>query len=629
MDVLSLKFFYFVTHLKPISHILLLWLLLSIEWFNASVMAQDRRIDSLLYLVNHTKTQDTNRVQNLYRLCFLYKEIDSKLCAKYGFEALELAIQLNYKPGEAAALNNLGNLYDYIGNKEQALYYLYKSYDIRKQLSDLKGLGNSLNNIGVIYKRDENYTKALDCYFQAKEIALATKNKSTIAAVYYNIGNVYYRMNKLDSSKHFLFLAYKDFIPQPKLFSDLCVTLSSVFIASKQLSSALHYCDTAISVLNKNKEPKNLSVLYQNKAKTYWQLNQIDSCQKQFDLALKAFTDTSDYIRYHDLLKDIADFNYFLFNRTQKTEYLKTAYITYQKLNYYYEKALEIKKAKALKNITQQLEIDDLQDKVTTINKEKALSENKLHQQRIILILVIALSMLLCVVLILFYLRSKANKRLNIELKEKLVLQEKEEKNKLQLTQFENELRLLRSQINPHFLFNSLNNIYSYAVQKKDETPELILRLSDMLRFVSETSTQEGFISCKKEVCAAANLIELYLVNKRWAKKIEYYIDPLILNSDYPIEPHSVLTLIENCFKHCNLDEENAFIRISISLFDNQMTAEISNSINKEKRLQKGEVGLSNLKKRLAHSYGKNFTLNYTEEENIYRTTLIVPLKTI
>jgi sensor histidine kinase YesM len=186
-------------------------------------------------------------------------------------------------------------------------------------------------------------------------------------------------------------------------------------------------------------------------------------------------------------------------------------------------------------------------------------------------------------------------------------------------------MKFLRAQINPHFLFNSLNNIYSYAVQKKEETPELILKLSEILRFLSESKTEQRYGSSKKEIIVVRQLIDLYLVNKRWLNRVNIQIDEKLLLEDYKIEPHSILTLIENAFKHTNLDEKNSFIDVSIQ-FENGIKTIIKNKIRIDKLLTKSGIGLSNLVRRLKLTYAEKYIYETKQQEGIYSSELNLPL---
>lgn len=201
------------------------------------------------------------------------------------------------------------------------------------------------------------------------------------------------------------------------------------------------------------------------------------------------------------------------------------------------------------------------------------------------------------------------------------VFERKENENKLKLAQLEANLKFLRAQINPHFLFNTLNNIYSYAVQEKKETAGLILKLSEILRYLT---AQPGRVSAEKECEVVQQLAGLYLVNSRWKEKLSIEIEDRDgLAAGFMMEPQSLLSLAENCFKHCNLDEEGAFIRIRILMEAEGLSARFSNSVPRQRRTAAAGTGLDNLRQRLEIIYGSHHVLAWKEDAGIF----IVDLK--
>jgi len=191
---------------------------------------------------------------------------------------------------------------------------------------------------------------------------------------------------------------------------------------------------------------------------------------------------------------------------------------------------------------------------------------------------------------------------------------------KAQINQLVSEIKLLRSQINPHFLFNSLNNIYSYSIQKKDETPDLILKLSRILRFLSDSKSNHFYIDVQEEIKVCRDLFDLYLVNKRWIGKISFEVKQNIEEGfEFYIEPHSILTLAENIFKHCNLDEDNAFVKVGIILDNDALECITENTIRTDRIPDFSGTGLNNLEKRLIISYKNNFIFRFHSENNIFK----------
>lgn len=191
----------------------------------------------------------------------------------------------------------------------------------------------------------------------------------------------------------------------------------------------------------------------------------------------------------------------------------------------------------------------------------------------------------------------------------------------LRLEKQEAELNYLKSQTNPHFLFNTLNNIYSLAKDKSDQAPESILRLSKILRFMLyETSGK--FISIEQELEIISDYIAL--------EKLRYD-DSLSINFKYEIEdgkqqlpPLLLIPLVENAFKHGASETSNhPFVDIDLLVNRQQLTFVIRNStdyIRTEKNV-KENIGLSNLRRQLELLY-TDYNLSVQQNENVFTASL-------
>lgn len=189
------------------------------------------------------------------------------------------------------------------------------------------------------------------------------------------------------------------------------------------------------------------------------------------------------------------------------------------------------------------------------------------------------------------------------------------------------ELKLLKSQINPHFLFNALNNMLSIAEKhQQTEVSSSIAQLSDMLRFLLY-STGDDLISVEKEVQFIENYIQLNRL--RFDVKdpidISFTVDPAVLEKT--IAPAVFIPLVENAFKHGISIYEPSFIHISIRMEASQLIFECRNSIvvkseNDVFSKKDSGVGLQNVKRRLAILYPDKHSLAIIEEQNIYEVTL-------
>lgn len=184
----------------------------------------------------------------------------------------------------------------------------------------------------------------------------------------------------------------------------------------------------------------------------------------------------------------------------------------------------------------------------------------------------------------------------------------------------EMELQYLKSQINPHVLFNNLNTIYSYALEKPKEVPEMILMLSDNLKHVLYESNAPK-IPLEKELDYIDNYIAFQRIRTENIKTIDYKknVDSL----ENQIAPLLLITLIENAFKHSAI---NSTIKISFEVKDNVLLFICENipALNKDKSTN-NQIGLGNLSKRLALLYKDKFDLNVTNN-SIYKVTLKLDL---
>jgi LytS/YehU family sensor histidine kinase len=192
----------------------------------------------------------------------------------------------------------------------------------------------------------------------------------------------------------------------------------------------------------------------------------------------------------------------------------------------------------------------------------------------------------------------------------------KEEKEKLN-----SELHNLKSQINPHFLFNSLNVIYSLALKNDKITAEVVLKLSDILRYVIYDSTQEN-VTLNSEVLLLEKYIELQKFRIEDSTPITFISK---IEKDVKIAPLIFLTLVENSFKHgINSDTENVFINIRLHSNAECVYFEIENNKAKTNQHNKNSngVGLENIKKRLMLQYPGKHTLNIYDSKDIFKVCL-------
>ncbi len=190
----------------------------------------------------------------------------------------------------------------------------------------------------------------------------------------------------------------------------------------------------------------------------------------------------------------------------------------------------------------------------------------------------------------------------------------------------EAQLQFLRSQINPHFLFNTLNNIYSLAVTSSKKTAPMVLQLSELLRYVVYEGQAEK-VSLQKEVQQITRFIGLFQMRQEEPVAIQF--DTTTIPDDLKIEPMILIPLVENCFKHCDFDvNPQAYTQIVLKVEQDELYFHTYNTRD-DNDLQKdatGGVGLKNIQKRLRLKYPDSHSLEIDKQLKSFRVDLYIKL---
>jgi LytS/YehU family sensor histidine kinase len=198
--------------------------------------------------------------------------------------------------------------------------------------------------------------------------------------------------------------------------------------------------------------------------------------------------------------------------------------------------------------------------------------------------------------------------------------QEETVQNKNEILQ--TELKLLKSQINPHFLFNALNNIYALSVIDSNRTQQSISYLSNMLRYVLY-ECDEKLVPLKKEIDYIDDFIKLYSLksSKPYKIKTQY----TIADNNLLVAPMLFIPFVENAFKHSHIEKHgDSFISILVNATSGTIALEIENSqpkhtINKD---EVGGIGIENVKKRLSILYPEKHQLSILESGETFKINL-------
>jgi len=195
---------------------------------------------------------------------------------------------------------------------------------------------------------------------------------------------------------------------------------------------------------------------------------------------------------------------------------------------------------------------------------------------------------------------------------------------RLKKEQQQMELLHLQSQVNPHFFFNMLNNLYGLVDKDSKKAQGLILKLSDMMRY-SIYDGQKSSVTIAEEVAYLKNYIELHKM--RYHKEINVQFSTDIQDETSKIMPLLFIILLENAFKHGveNLHED-AFVNVNLKANANEICFTVENNFDVGLVATEKGIGLKNLKRRLELVYPKKHVVSFTSNGNMYKSQLTIQL---
>jgi len=188
------------------------------------------------------------------------------------------------------------------------------------------------------------------------------------------------------------------------------------------------------------------------------------------------------------------------------------------------------------------------------------------------------------------------------------------------------ELAMLKSQVSPHFLFNTLNNIYSLSIKKSEQTSEAIMKLSDIMRYMLYEANVEC-VSLESEINYLKSYIELQMFRLKNPDLVNIQIDTQ--GKHLCITPMLLIPFVENAFKHGDKKCESEAISIYLTTEDKKLSFRIKNRMASDKNGKKdqvGGVGLKNVKRRLDIIYPNKYKLNICTKGGFYEVNLNLEL---
>jgi two-component system, LytTR family, sensor kinase len=185
------------------------------------------------------------------------------------------------------------------------------------------------------------------------------------------------------------------------------------------------------------------------------------------------------------------------------------------------------------------------------------------------------------------------------------------------------ELAYLKSQINPHFLFNTMNNLYGLALSEPEKTPDIILKISEMMRYMLYESNEEK-VPLRREIEYLNSYIELEKIRFEGDTFVNFTIEGNI--NQYQIAPLLLISFVENIFKHGNTQDAHEPVEINLKIDNKQLIFRQINKILVREKDKMGGVGMKNVKRRLSLLYPNKHQLTVKTENGMYESELILEM---
>ncbi len=524
--------------------------------------AQNVYLDSLLLWLKVHPERDTMRVMNTHRISYRLSEINAARSWKYAKETETLARQLGFKKGECLANINYAILEAVEGNYKNSADYYLKAIQIAEEIQYTRGLSISYNNIGENYFRLKEYEKALE-YFQ--KALLLNHNIDELRGQAINlemIGSVYFAKNELNKALGYWNkgFEYANKSNDPNVLTQLQVDIGKYYTEIKQLDKAFLRLRIADSIASLHNE-------------TYYQI-----------LAYKAYSNAFSKIHKHDsslsYLRKALTSSKILGNKNEECEIYNLIAVHFEEKRMYDSGMYYLRKHKELsdtvlsdKNFAHLAFIQTQYETELKEQENQRLKHVEKNQKKEIieknwLLIASAVALLLAFFSIFLLYRSFQNKKHNLELHELKNASEY----KQQVAEL--EVKSLRSQMNPHFIFNSLNSIRNYIIQNEPHIASNYLsQFATLMRKILDAS-QQSFIYIDDEIEMLKLYLDLELM--RFSQRFNYVIDlnEDIENANYKIPSMVLQPFIENAIWHGLLNKEEGVgeLKIKFIEFENDTT---------------------------------------------------------
>ncbi|MBN1187389.1 MAG: tetratricopeptide repeat protein [Bacteroidales bacterium] len=494
-------------------------------------------------------------------------------------ESLKMDEKIGDRKGIADCFNNMGIIYDYQGNFDKADEYYNKSLEMYKEIGNKEGISMAYGNLGTLYNQKGDYGEAIDLLNKALEINQDIGNINGISLCLFNIGLIYIKQENPDKAIEYYerSLVKAEELEDKKSISEISNNIAEVYINQGNYQKALEYLQKALDISNeigdkatkaisvnifgqlllkqdryyeaiaKLKEAlklfhelgvqEGISLVYINIGQAQLQLNNysnaIENCLKGLEIAKNTGVKANIKLASEILAKSYA----------QQKDFEK-AYQYYVLFKETHDSLFTMESQKQIAKIENNLELE--RKKTEIAEKDLKIMQQKSHQNMLIVGFVVFVIVL---ILVFFLLRINQQKKLH----------------KLREALYMNMQKALSQQMNPHFIFNTLNSIQNYIHKNKvEESMKYLAKFADLMRKILYYS-QNYTAPLKDEIELLEIYSQLESLRFKYPFNFELEIDKGIDSNTFNIPVFLLQPLIENAIKH-GLEplQGNGLIRLRI-----------------------------------------------------------------
>ncbi|TJZ59976.1 tetratricopeptide repeat protein [Sphingobacterium olei] len=604
-------------------------------------------IDSVVLKLQTAKA-DSTKVKLLQKAGLYYKTHDLNKAANYLDEAIKLAEKINWDKGLSHTLLTRGEIFNESGKHEEATEHYNNALKIATKINDKKLIAQILNNIGTVHAQKTEEVEAMEFYSRSLQIAEEINDKELIALGFLNLGIIASRQNDLKKSNAYTLKALKIY-EQKKDWAKVAQTLNGIglnYQSEGNIPEAEKYLYKALRLYEKENNKTGVAILYSQIAILYE-----PDYQKIITLQLKSKKIWDEVNPTHfNAMVNLGNLGYtylnlYLAGATNKLNGARDTNLRYAES--FIQEAIEL--AKSTKNkefesyftgtlaeVQEQqgdfknayfnfrefhesndsLYSQEIKNKISNIQSEREIA---LRDKQIALanlkmksfwLYGIIISITLIAVFMYFLNRYRLNQ---LSLKNDIVKKEAEKAQEVLLFQnkiTESELKAIRSQMNPHFIFNVLNNIESYILENEPKTASRLIQKFAMLnRLVLENSTQ-SMVKIAREWKALQLYTELEAIRFNNQFTYHFEVDETIDMEKLMIPPMLAQPLVENAIhhglRHSTAAEKQLHVKlvqdeiyVKLIVIDNGIGLQQAKKHTKPSEYKEKSIGLESIKERL------------------------------